>query len=610
MSSVIVNLTGAPTAQEIEISAKAAGLSVHNQSSTVLNVFSQNKQAVTSWINKIKVLYPTLSLTVSPIKMNHRSIVAPIQPPSIQPRNTNVPWFTVNQVAGIYGFPAPVSTPLCVGVVSFGGGLYGKVANNGVLTGGDVQNYWSGIGIPAANHPRVIVVPILGAANIPSMNDGGSTTENTLDVETIGGACPSSNLTIILYIAPNNLAVFFSALSHIYTKPVAVNGVSYRPSVVSCSWGAPEIYFGRSLVANINSILMTMTSNGMNFCCATGDYGSNNGVGGSGNYVDYPSSSPFTTAVGGTTLVSPNNKYDANTTETAWSSGGGGISTLNAKPSYQTSLNAAGRSTPDVALIANPSTGVIYMVNNKYYQIGGTSVSAPLFAAYLAAINYKTFVNSRLYTAPQSCYNDITSGTNGGFSARSGYDNCTGFGTPNGKNLTPYLNPPVFPLTNVALTPSTLNIPKGLSATLTPIYTPANATNKTIVWTSSIPAIATVNAAGLVTGVNNGTCLVTVTAQDGNKQATVVVRVTTPATSVIFPRATETVTRGNTRTLTANVEPSTASNKTLVWSSNNTKVATVDAVTGQVKGIKAGKVTITATSSDGGFKSDCSVTIV
>lgn len=610
MSSVIVNLTGAPTALEIETSAKAAGLNVYKQSDTLLNVHSLNKQTVTSWVNKIKALYPSLSLTITPIKMANRNIIAPIQPPSIQPRNTNVPWFTVNQVAGIYGFPAPVSTPLCVGVISFGGGMYGKVANNGVLMGGDVQNYWTSIGISAANQPRVIVVPILGAANVPSMNDGGSTTENTLDVETIGGACPSSKLTIILYIAPNNLASFFSALSYIYTKPVVVDGVSYRPSVVSCSWGAPEIYFGSSLVANINSMLRTMTSNGMNFCAATGDYGSNNGVGGSGNYVDYPSSSPFTTAVGGTTLVCPNKKYDSSTTETAWSSGGGGISTLNSKPSYQSSLNAAGRSTPDVALVANPSTGVIYMVNNKYYQIGGTSVSAPLFAAYLAAINYKTFVNPRLYTATPSCYNDITSGTNGGFSARSGYDNCTGFGTPKGTNLTPYLNPPVIPLANIALTPSTVNVLKGQSVTVNPIFTPANASNKTIAWTSSIPAIATVNATGSVTGVNNGTCLVTVTTQDNNKQAAVIVRVTTAANSVILPRLTETVTKGNTKTLTANVLPSTASNRTVIWSSNNTKIATVNPATGQVKGVKAGKVTITATTMDGNFKSDCSVTIV
>jgi len=610
MSSVIVNLTGAPTAQELEISAKAAGLSVYNQSSTVLNVFSQNKQAVTSWINKIKVLYPTLSLTVSPIKMNHRSILAPVQPPSIQPRNTNVPWFTVNQVAGIYGFPAPVSTPLCVGIISFGGGIYGKVANTGILTGGDVQNYWTSIGISAASQPKVIVVPILGAANIPSMNDGGCTMENTLDVETIGGACPSSNLTIILYIAPNNLGSFSSALSYIYTKPVVVNGVSYRPSVVSCSWGAPEIYFGSSIIANVNSVLNAMTTNGINFCVASGDAGSNDGVGGSGNYVDYPSSSPYATAVGGTTLVCPYNKYDANTTETAWSSGGGGISTLNPKPSYQSSLNAAGRSTPDIALVANPSTGVIYLVNNVYYLIGGTSVAAPIFAAYLAAINYKTFVNPKLYTAAATCYHDITTGTNGGFSARSGYDNCTGFGTPNGTNLTPYLNPPVIPITNIAVTPSTLNLLKGQTGTVNPIFTPTTATNKTIVWTSSVPAVATVNQSGIVTALSNGSTLVTVTTQDGNKQATSVVRVTTTALSVTLPRQSETLSKGNTKTLTANVSPATASDKTVTWSSSNTKVATVNAATGLVTGVKAGKVTITATTVDGGFKSECAVTVV
>jgi hypothetical protein len=66
--------------------------------------------------------------------------------------------------------------------------------------------------------------------------------------------------------------------------------------------------------------------------------------------------------------------YDSETVETTWSSGGGGVSTSYSKPSYQSSLTVSGRSIPDVASLADPSTGVVFRINSNLYVIGGTSV--------------------------------------------------------------------------------------------------------------------------------------------------------------------------------------------------------------------------------------------
>ena len=296
MASILI-----PFTPEIQQSAIDAGLSTCLSDATTLDVYSSEINDLQSWLSSNHITAPpTLH------KMTHRLQYNP----SITPNSINVPYFTMSQLRTIYNYPTPTISNYVVGVVSFGGGLYGSVDSRGVLTNGDVHAYWTSIGIAPANQPKVIIVPFNGATNLPDINDGGSTMENTLDVEAIGGACPSANLTIILYIAPNTLSQFPVLLNYMYSTNVTVGGVNYKPNLISCSWGAPEIYYGSTLLASINGILTTMSNAGINVCVATGDNGSNDGVGGTGNYVDFPSSNPYVTAVGGTTLVCPNNVYD------------------------------------------------------------------------------------------------------------------------------------------------------------------------------------------------------------------------------------------------------------------------------------------------------------
>src|SRR5207248_7202921 len=117
------------------------------------------------------------------------------------------------------------------------------------------------------------------------------------------------------------------------------------------------------------------------FVAATGD---------SGAPSAYPALSPNVLAVGGTHLNAdvPGHYFN----ETGWSGSGGGVSAYEAKPSYQSGVTQSGtwRTNPDVAFDADPGTGVAIYDSNYYpgtppwYQIGGTSFSAPAWAAFIA----------------------------------------------------------------------------------------------------------------------------------------------------------------------------------------------------------------------------------
>lgn len=600
MSSVLVSA-------DCQASAAEAGLHTFVVNDTTVDVYSSDMKCLENWVSANHITSPIVPHQMKPRTVSHKDL--------IMPHSVGVPYFYMNHVRAIYDTPSPSTANVVIGVVSFGGGLYGSVDANGVLTNGDVQAYWTAIGIPSQNHPRVIVVPINGASNVPNVNDGGSTIENTIDVETLGGMCPSANLTIILYISPNSLSEFVNLLTYMYNTNITVSGVNYKPTIMSCSWGAPEIYYGSSLLSSINTIMTTITTAGISFCTATGDNGSNDGVGGSGNYVDFPSSNPNSTAVGGTTLVCPNNVYDGQTSETTWSSGGGGISTAHSKPSYQSGITASGRSIPDVASLADPATGVVFRINGSYYVVGGTSVAAPIIAGFLATINCRTFVNPYLYQAPSNCFHDIISGSNGGYSAGSGYDSCTGRGSIHGTNMAAYLAVATAPILvfSIAVNPSTISMTISQTRQITASVTPSNAYNKTLAWSSNNTGIATVSSSGLITAVGVGSATITVQATDGsNVYNTVSVSVyANPIiiTSISLAPSSATIAPGATTQLTATILPSNATNKILSWTSSNPNIATVDS-SGLVSGVATGTVNITATSTDGSNRTATSLITV
>ena len=166
------------------------------------------------------------------------------------------------------------------------------------------------------------------------------------------------------------------------------------------------------------------------------------------------------------------------------------------------------------------------------------------------------------------------------------------------------------PVTSVSLNKSSTSLSVGNTETLTATVFPTNATNKNVSWTSSDNSIATVNS-GLVTGVGVGTAIITVTTQDGGKQASCTIIVTNPiilVESVSLSKESMSLDVGSTETLTATISPANATNKNVSWTSSNNSIATVN--NGFVTGAGVGTAIITVTTQDGGKKASCTVTVL
>jgi len=208
----------------------------------------------------------------------------------------------------------------------------------------------------------------------------------------------------------------------------------------------------------VNQAFQAAAARGITVCCASGDDGSSDQVA-SGAHVDFPASSPFVLAVGGTKLVASTGVPPTITSETVWNetmhnegATGGGVSAVFTKPVYQNTANvppsvnpphALGRGVPDVAAVADPETGVVVMRidGKKLEAIGGTSAAAPLWSSLIARLSQGLgarcgFLNPLLYGRFSSgVLRDITVGNNGAYAAGPGWDACTGLGSPNGDQL-------------------------------------------------------------------------------------------------------------------------------------------------------------------------------
>jgi kumamolisin len=190
-------------------------------------------------------------------------------------------------------------------------------------------------------------------------------------------------------------------------------------------------------------------------CVACGDNGSDDGVGDGQDHVDYPASSPFSLACGGTSLGVSGGSISS---EVVWNDGssggatGGGVSDTFAIPTWQANANVPpskntgnfnGRGVPDVAGDADPATGYQVQADGSSFTVGGTSAVAPLWAALLALLNQSLgnpvgYLNPNLYqtvAGQAGTFRDITSGNNGDFNAGPGWDACTGWGSPNGAGI-------------------------------------------------------------------------------------------------------------------------------------------------------------------------------
>ena len=377
--------------------------------------------------------------------------------PAVRPRTISAApkttTFTVPQLAGLYNFPQHLDgSGQCIAIVAM------NDASDGTATGGgfrqsDLQAYFGSMGLPV---PRVTTVSVDGGANLPGPAPGYDS-EITLDIEVAGASAAGARL--VVYFAPNSDKGFIDCVNS------ALHDSVNKPSVISISWGAEE-ESDVQLARGLDEAFQDSAQLGVTICVATGDLGSADQIPPEMDgkpHVDSPSSSPFALACGGTKL-----KLDGNTIlkETVWNdgvrnplgtgAGGGGISSLFDRPSYQdgltlpkSSAGTEGRGLPDVAGHAATSAGYQVVINGKTTAMGGTSAVTPLFAGLIARINehlaasgkpHAGFINPLIYKAPAS-FRDITEGNNDltgqlkVYHAGPGWDPCTGLGVPDGVKL-------------------------------------------------------------------------------------------------------------------------------------------------------------------------------
>ncbi len=343
--------------------------------------------------------------------------------------------YTPLQLATIYRFPDGTDgSGHTLGIVELGGGFAQS----------DLDTYFAGLAITG---PSVRAVGVDGAVNKAGADPNGADGEVLLDIEVAGALAPKASL--VVYFAPNTDAGFLDAVSEAAHATPA-------PTAISISWGQSEDAWTGQARTALDQALADAAALGVTVTVAAGDDGSTDRATDGRSHVDFPASSPHALACGGTRLEA-DPSTGAVTSETVWDNGagkgatGGGVSDAFSLPSWQRMVGVPGRAgttgrgVPDVAGVADPQTGYRVRVDGQDLVIGGTSAVAPLWAALVARLAQSTgrrfgLLQPALYGtltagAVPPGFRDITSGSNGAYSAGNGWDPCTGLGVPDGTAL-------------------------------------------------------------------------------------------------------------------------------------------------------------------------------
>lgn len=290
----------------------------------------------------------------------------------------------------------------------------------------DLNTYDTKFNLPATT------IKIVTPQGTPCSDPTGWGVETDLDIQMVHAVAPQA--TIVLEAAKSaSFANLINAAKDAYTNQGA--------TIVSMSFGGSE--FSGETGSTADGVFSSGNAKGVSFTASSGD---------SGCGAQYPAASPFVTSVGGTSLtLSSTGGYGS---ESAWSGSGGGLSAFESRPSYQSGFNSVNqRGIPDVAMVADPNTGVIMYDSDVggYIEVGGTSVAAPLWAGVLAITDQGRTssmqnADNELYNVASNAtkyagnYHDITTGSAGGScAAKTGYDLVTGLGSPVANKLVPAL---------------------------------------------------------------------------------------------------------------------------------------------------------------------------
>ena len=313
-------------------------------------------------------------------------------------------------------------------------------------------------------------------------------TEQTLDMTQALGMAPGL-ASLVVYIGSTDTAIISAMTTH-----------SPLPTTIGCSWG-----WTPADPSTLNPFFQKMAAQGQNFFSASGDSST-----WSASNEAWPADNAFVVSVGGTDLTTAS-AGGAWRSETAWTDSGGGISPDSiAIPAWQQLsgvINSSNRGSttlrngPDVSANANFT---FYTCADQTTclanEFGGTSFAAPMWAGYIALANQQLaetgqpaigFLNPAIYaqnitSAYTTDFHDITSGTSGSFSAVTGYDLVTGWGSPNGQNLINALAPtatsPTFSLT---ASPGSVTVLQGASGASTITSTALDGFSSAVALTAS-----------------------------------------------------------------------------------------------------------------------------
>jgi hypothetical protein len=288
----------------------------------------------------------------------------------------------------------------------------------------DLASFDSTYGLAAP--PKFTIVNENGGSTLPT-SDTNWGVEESLDVEWAHAMAPGANI-LLVEANSNSYSDLMTAVQYAASQ----SGVS----VVSMSWGGSE-WSGET---SYDSYFTTPSGhNGVTFVASTGDSGSSGAP-------EYGSVSPNVLAVGGTELTL--NSTGGYGSETGWSGSGGGISAYESQPSYQNGVvtqTSTMRAVPDVSYNASSNSPYAVYDSSGYggwIEVYGTSAGAPQWASLVAIADQGRALNGlgtldgpsqtlpALYKLPTSDFHDITTGSNGAYSAGTGYDLVTGIGTP------------------------------------------------------------------------------------------------------------------------------------------------------------------------------------
>jgi subtilase family serine protease len=315
-------------------------------------------------------------------------------------------------------------------------------------------------------------------------------TEQTLDMTQALGMAPGLS-SLVMYIGSLDSAIISAMTTH---NPL--------PTTIGCSWG-----WTPADPTTLNPFFQKMAAQGQNFFAASGDSST-----WSSKNEAWPADNAFIVSVGGTDLVTAS-AGGAWKSETAWVDSGGGISPdAIAIPSWQqlagviNSTNKGSttlRNGPDVSANANFTFYVCAdQTTCTANEFGGTSFATPMWAGYVALANQQLaangdatlgFINPTIYaqnitSSYGTDFHDITSGTSGSFSATTGYDLVTGWGSPNGIGLINALaggGTSPTPNFTISASPTSVSVVQGSNGTSTITTTVSNGFNAAVALTSS-----------------------------------------------------------------------------------------------------------------------------